>query len=190
MDTTVLLWDVRGRSGRSAANQAKLTAAEREKRWQALADADAARAFQAINDLADDPQQTVSLLAERTHAVRAPDPQLLARCLTDLDSERFEVREKAARRIEAIGELAKPALQKALAGKLSLEVRRRLEQLLAGIEPTESAEQRRTLRAIEVLEHIGTPGARRVLERLAAGAESAFLTREAKASVGRLGRRP
>jgi WD40 repeat protein len=190
MDTTALLWDVRSRTGRSAANQVKLTVAEWENRWQALADADAARAFQAINALTADPQQTVSLLGERVNAVRAPDPQLLARCLTDLDSERFGVREKAARRIEAIGELAKPALQKALAGKPSLEVRRRLEQLLAGIEPAQSAEQRQTLRAIEVLEHIGTPGARRVLERLAAGAEAAFLTREAKASVGRLGRRP
>jgi WD40 repeat protein len=185
MDSTALLWDVRGRKGRSQANPA-----EREKRWQALADADAARAFQAINALADDPQPAVSLLSERVHAVRAPDPQLLARLLADLDSERFEVREKAAEQIETVGELAKPALQKALAGKPSLEVRRRVEQLLLHIEPVHSPEQRRTLRAIEVLEHIGTPEARRVLERLAAGEENAFLTREAKASLRRLNCRP
>ncbi len=107
MDTTALLWDVRGRKGRSSANLA-----EREKQWQALADGDAALAFQAVNDLTADPQAAVSLLAERVQAVRAPDPQRLARCLANLDSDRFEVREKAAKEIEAIGELAKPACKK------------------------------------------------------------------------------
>jgi len=37
--------------------------------------------------------------------------------VVDLDSERFKIREKAGKQIEEIGELAKPALQKALGGK-------------------------------------------------------------------------
>jgi hypothetical protein len=190
MDSTALLWDLRGLKGRSQPHPAGLTATDLEKRWQALADADAERAFRAINDLADDPQPTVSLLSERVRPVRAPDPQLLARHLADLDSERFEVRENAAKKIESLGELARPALQKALAGKPSLEVRRRVEQLLANTEPAHSPEQRRALRAVEVLEHIGSPEARRVLETLATGAEAASLTREAKASLQRLNRQP
>jgi hypothetical protein len=48
----------------------------------------------------------------------------------------------------------------------------------------------RRLRAVAVLEHIGTPEARQVLENLAGGEPEARLTREAKASVARLSRRP
>jgi hypothetical protein len=45
------------------------------------------------------------------------------------------------------------------------------------------------LRAVAVLEDIGTPTARRLLEDLANGASEARLTREAKASLQRLDRR-
>ena len=44
------------------------------------------------------------------------------------------------------------------------------------------------LRAVAVLERIGTPQARRVLATLAGGAEGARLTREAQASLQRLRR--
>jgi hypothetical protein len=47
----------------------------------------------------------------------------------------------------------------------------------------------RCLRAVAVLEDLGTPAARELLEGLAAGAPEARLTREAKASLRRLGRR-
>jgi hypothetical protein len=47
----------------------------------------------------------------------------------------------------------------------------------------------RLLRTIEVLEHAATPEARQFLEKLAAGATEARLTREAKASLERLSRR-
>ena len=40
----------------------------------------------------------------------------------------------------------------------------------------------------EVLERIATPGAREVLKGLADGAPGAWLTREARAALGRLGR--
>jgi hypothetical protein len=43
----------------------------------------------------------------------------------------------------------------------------------------------RALRAVEVLERIGTDSARQALQVLAAGAASAGLTREAKAALGR-----
>jgi len=45
------------------------------------------------------------------------------------------------------------------------------------------------LRALEVLEQVGTPEARQVLTTLATGAPHARLTREAKAALDRLSKR-
>jgi hypothetical protein len=47
----------------------------------------------------------------------------------------------------------------------------------------------RTGRAIAALERIGTPAAVKLLEALAAGAESARSTQQAKAALGRLAAR-
>jgi hypothetical protein len=44
----------------------------------------------------------------------------------------------------------------------------------------------RLLRAVEALEHVGTPEARQLLEALSRGAREARLTREAQASLRRL----
>jgi hypothetical protein len=49
-------------------------------------------------------------------------------------------------------------------------------------------EQLRLSRALQALEHSRTAAARRLLERLAAGAAESWQTREAKASLGRLAR--
>ena len=55
--------------------------------------------------------------------------------------------------------------------------------------PRLSGEDLRALRAVEVLEKVGTPEARQVLEDLARGDPAAALTREARASLDRLGKR-
>ena len=78
-----------------------------------------------------------------------------------------------------------------LAGEPSAEVRRRVEELLRKLDgPMPSSGQLRDLRSVEVLEHIGTPEAKQVLQTLAKGAPEARLTQEAKASLERLTKRP
>ena len=52
--------------------------------------------------------------------------------------------------------------------------------------PVGDMEQARTLRAVEALERMGTPEARRLLDELGRGAEGARLTRDAKAALDRL----
>jgi hypothetical protein len=119
------------------------------------------------------------------------DPGRITALIADLDSDRFGVREKATAGLEGFGELAEPLLRKALAGQPSLEARRRIGRLLEKLSgPVTVPEQRRALRALEVLEAIGSPEARQVLRGLLKGAPEARLTREARGSLERLARRP
>src|SRR5688500_2248321 len=69
------------------------------------------------------------LLGER---LRSPDTveEIVRRQLLDLDSDRFAVRESASQKLKDLGMDAAPVLRQALKGKPSLEMRRRVEELL------------------------------------------------------------
>ncbi|HEV3261052.1 MAG TPA: hypothetical protein VG013_29645 [Gemmataceae bacterium] len=112
----------------------------------------------------------------------------LHRWIGELDDARFAVRAKATAALEKLGESAEPALRRALRGRLSLEQRTRVEQVLTRLEQGRP-ERLRKLRSLEVLEDIGSPQARKVLQALAGGAPEAPLTREAKVSLERLAKR-
>jgi hypothetical protein len=167
-----------------------LTAAQREAFWADLAGDNAGRAFRAIVRLADEPDQTVPLLRERLPAAKAPPAEEMRRLLADLDDERFERREAAVKRLVELDDLAHAALRETLRGKPSLEARRRIERILAGSRLSRTPDARRHLRAVRVLEQIGTRPARQVLQTLGEGAPSARLTRKAKAALRRLSRCP
>ena len=112
------------------------------------------------------------------------------RSIADLDSPRFAVRQQAAVKLGQLGDLAVPLFKDALAKQPTPEARQRLEQLLDRAEaPLASGEELRALRAVEVLERIGTPGALALLADVAKGDPAARLTRDAKASLERLSRR-
>jgi hypothetical protein len=49
----------------------------------------------------------------------------------DLDSTQFSLRDSATSELEKLAELAEPTLRNTLAGKPSVEVRRRIEPLLS-----------------------------------------------------------
>jgi WD40 repeat protein len=188
-DTTALLWAVPACGGRELSKP--LTDKELATAWDDLAAADAGRAYRSLVLLAATPQQTVLLCQQQLHAGEAADPKVLARLLADLDAGEFTVREKAFAELAALGELAEPALRQLLKGTPPPEARRRAAALLAKLDgPLESPETLRAVRAVEVLELAGTAEARQLLEKLAAGAEEARLTQEAKAAVGRLAGRP
>jgi hypothetical protein len=127
-------------------------------------------------------------LSEQLRPITAPDAPKLARLLADLGDEDFTIREKASLELDACIEAVVPALRKALEGKPSNEARRRIEGLLDNLNGW-SPERLRVLRSQEVLEHLGTPQAKELLEKLAKGAPEAKLTREAKAALERLSRR-
>jgi sugar lactone lactonase YvrE len=154
--------------------------------WKDLASDDAQVAYKALGALVAAPRRAVPFLAERLRPSAGAGPERVARLVADLSSERFRERERAFRELEALGGAAEGALRRLLAGPPSLEAARRAEALLGKLDVRHSPGRRRRLRAVEVLEHIGTPAARRVLQGLARGAAGARLTREARASLERL----
>jgi RNA polymerase sigma factor (sigma-70 family) len=183
-DTTALVWDL---SDGALNARGALTAAALDNLWADLASEDASKAYQAIWKLAASPAQTVSLLKERIQPVPHGDSVRIARFLADLDSDTFEVRDKATKELERLADSAQAALRETLAKAPSVEVRRRVEQLLAKLDGLGTkGEPLRTSRAIETLERIGTPEARQLLDKLAAGAPGAWQTREAKAAAKRI----
>jgi hypothetical protein len=188
-DTTALTWDLTRLTTPKAAPVAELPARALDALWNDLAGKDAAQAFDAIRKLSASPGQAVALLKDRVRPATPADPKRLARLLGDLDSDSFEVRRQAQSELEELGELAEAALRKALTGDPSLEVRQRVERLLDNLSGrVPQARQLRELRAVELLELIGSSEGRQLLQALAEGAPEARLTREARGAIRRLTR--
>jgi hypothetical protein len=186
-DATVLLWDVAEISKPATVAKVALTPKDLAALWTDLASSDAGKAFQAILKLSASPHDTVAYLEQRLRPVPAPDPKVVAQLFNDLDHPKFQVRDKATLDIDKLGDLAKPELQKRLAGKPSLEMRQRMEKMLAKLNgPITAPETLQLLRAVEVLERIATPEALATLRILAKGADGHRLTEEARDAISRL----
>jgi WD40 repeat protein len=160
--------------------------------WEDLAGADAARARAAISKLVEAPEQAVGLFQERLGPAK-DESERIARLIARLDDDRFAAREAASNELERLGPEAEPALRRALGRKIAPEGRRRIENLLALSMQVRDPELLRGIRAVEVLEHIATPGggptrlaAIDLLKKLASGSPDARLTREARSALGRL----
>jgi hypothetical protein len=186
-DSTVLLWDV-------APVRAKLKPMlapkpdELPALWAALADSDAAKAYPAMVALRAAGPASIAFLRPKLTPAKI-DRDAMARHIASLDAADFNAREKAQDALAKLGDLAEPALRAALNRDLTGEARRRIERVLAGLDGFEhSPERLRELRAVEVIEAVGGAEAKRVLSELAKGDADARLTRDARASLERLGR--
>jgi RNA polymerase sigma factor (sigma-70 family) len=182
VDSTTLVWDLT--PGKPAATTGDQAVAAW---WADLAGDDAARASDAAWHLAAIPGPAVTLLRQHLRPVTADDTKAARARIAELDSESFDVREKAAAELERGGTAAVPLLERALRDGPSLEAKRRVEQLLEKLGPLPaSGEPLRAWRALAVLERAGTPQAKRLLQELAAGEPDVWLTREARDALRRL----
>lgn len=157
-----------------------------EKIWTSLDTDDAASAFERMRELVSVPKETVALLDQQLRTLEPVEATVLDGLVHDLDDGDFKVRDRALRRLEELGEIAKPVLTKALVGKPSAEARKRIKELLDALDGLPSGNRLRTDRGLEPLEMIGSPEARGVLKRLAGGVPEALRTRQAKAALERL----
>jgi dipeptidyl aminopeptidase/acylaminoacyl peptidase len=189
---TLRLWKVL--AGEQAAIAELLqTAREDRLRWAVQTGEDAAVAYWAIRRFIAYPEQTLPLFRKHLHAAAPPSgppKHKIEGWVADLNSDAFAKREQAAEKLNKCGVAAEDALRRALTGKESLEVRRRVKAILEPIEQARIVQQLQEGRAVEVLEHIGTAEAQAFLEELAKGVPEARLTQEAKASLARLKKRP
>jgi WD40 repeat protein len=179
------VWDVYGQAQPAPPGEAKLSADEGERLWRDLSSPDAVVAFQAVRRSIGHPDAAVALFGERLHPVLPVDAKQVKLWIQQLDSEDFPVRDAAGRNLEKQGDQIESALREAAAARgLGLEPMRRLQDLIAKFEaPTPDRLAR--LHALEALEHIATPAAARLLEKLAVGDPGAQLTRDATAVLDR-----
>jgi WD40 repeat protein len=183
-DFTVLVWDIPAALGKDVVPPADL-----EPCWKALASDDARAANRAVWQLAKLPARSVPMLSERMRRVPRVDVGRINRLIADLDDDDFGVRTRATAALQSLGDVAEASLRKAYRAPPSEEVRRRVEELLTKLAaPVPPAGQLRLLRALAVLEEVGTPEARRLLESLADGEPDARLTQEARTVLERLAR--
>jgi hypothetical protein len=139
-----------------------------------------------VQTLAATPGQAVPFLRKRLTPVPKADGERIDRLVEDLVKGNYNTRKRAMIELRKLGPAAFPALRRAQQKGFYDELMNRLfsESANRPLPP----EQVRAVRALRVLEQIGNSEARKLLEELAAGAEEATLTVQAKAALDRLGK--
>jgi WD40 repeat protein len=186
-DHTILIW----RQARPARMQADAdeAAAKQIKMWWDELGRDLPAGQAAVAQLVAHPRQAVKWIGSEVKPASPSrtDPQRIAQLIEALDCDSFKERQEATAALEALGVLAEAQLQKVLVGKPSLETRVRVEQLLARLENVATMPERlRTMRALLVLEWIGSAEAEEVLATLRQGAAESDITQLAQAALARM----
>jgi hypothetical protein len=178
-DTTLTVWDL------DAVERRALSPITGDP-WDQLASPDPKVGLAAVRQLAADPATALTLFRKR---FAVPEPVELRRLIADLDDPRFPVRDAASKELAAAADAAEPALRKAVETSGSAEVRERVRRILRRFESVDGrlpTAHLRAVRAVEVLERIGTPGARAVLVEWVATARLTERGKQAKATLDRL----
>lgn len=176
-DSTVMVWklDVPGYA----------IAAPLADAWANLADPAPAKGVAAAHRLRLGGAKTTELLAKELAPVSLVPVERVTALVSDLNKAQFNVRQKAERELRQLGEGAVPHLRAALVMKPDADTAKRIEAILADYsdDAVPRGKPLRDLRAIAVLEQINSADARQLLKRLAAGAEHARSTREARSKI-------
>jgi WD40 repeat protein len=184
-DGTILLWSIPP----PAVPEGGLTDAAAAALWDDLAATDPATAWAAVWRLALHRGEAVRLLKTRYAPVDMPSDAELRALVRSLDSPRFRERDAATKRLASLGRAAEETLRQALKDGTPLELRRRIDVLLTALESSDwpTAADLRPVRAVAVLEVVGTADARRVLETWAKHPAERRLADEATAALARSG---
>ena len=167
-DGTGLVWDA---TPPRPASPVALNDTDRLKRWATLLTSDAEAAHRAMGELATDPAGTVAFLKAHLKPTSAPTDADLDRLIAGLGATAFADREAATRDLDTLGGLAVAPVRAKLARVSSAEVRQRLDEFLKRHDrPGRTTGARlREIRAVELLEVLGTADAKVLLAELSKG---------------------
>ncbi|MCI0739988.1 MAG: hypothetical protein L0Y72_13165 [Gemmataceae bacterium] len=190
-DCTALIWSLNGLETKKKSPVVPLQPEDLDRIWTALLSEDPSVAYPALWKLVATPELSIAWLERHLTAV-TPSEQLIRKLLVDLNSQSFQIRERATQELKGFGKIVEPALLELQANALGLEVRRRAEKILGWLkklpEDWVPAQELRAVRLVQALEYIGTKEAQAVL-RVAAGEDpSSKLAKEARAALDRLSR--
>jgi WD40 repeat protein len=167
-DENVTVWDLTGRHGKPAPADAEV-----KRAWGQLLRDEAEGGVPPVWVLAAAGPQGVAAVRDGL-AETAKTRERVKKLIAELDADAFPARQAAAAALKELGVQALPALAAAAASHPSPEVRQRAEKVVADLArggvviPPHGlvGEQLRQVRAVAVLEAIGTPDAAAVLEEM------------------------
>jgi len=175
-----------------------LPPAERERLWQLCANVDPVAAAKAVGQLCAGGDATVAFVRSELPAPTKPDPADVARLIRQLDHEEWKMREAAQGQLVAVADQVEPDLKAAFQSNPSAEVRGRLAVVFKDLErqraaaaeefeqPVRDPAVRLRLRAVRVLENIGTPNAVELLRDLANESPGTLIATSAASALRRL----
>jgi WD40 repeat protein len=170
-----LLWDLRPRKEKDKGSHP----------FDDLLSKDGPTAYRALWTLAGDPQAPARLREKLPPRRVDGRPERIALLISDLGAKEFKTRAAAMRALADLEGIARPALAGALKKNPTLEVKRRIEKLLAALDsPTDPA--LRISRAVKAMELHGGDAARKLLHDWSEGTPGLRLTEEARAAKARL----
>jgi WD40 repeat protein len=165
-----------------------LTEDQFRRQWEDLTADNGTVAYRAVSTLCQAPNQTTAFLKAHLKPVVQETPTRITQLIADLGSSQFAAREQASQELARLGMQAEAQLRKAMKETTSAEVQMRIRPLLAKLNELKEfvvrdRETLRRIRAVWVLQLLGTPEARAHLEELARGAAADRLTQEAQAAL-------
>jgi hypothetical protein len=184
-DTTILLWAARVSIKANRRPTENPTRQQLDALWRDLG-GDPPHAFDAMCLLETVPAKSVPFFQEHLPPIVEVDRARLSQLIANLDDDLFETREEATRELEKLAYVVEPELRKALAVSTSPEMRLRLQLLLNRLIGPGCVGHCQGLRSIEVLEHIGTPEAQRLLKLVTKSPLTTRFSAEAQAALERL----
>jgi hypothetical protein len=163
----------------------RLLNADLIKLWSQLRDGTVAEAYKAKWTLVADPDATTAFLGGKFVAVKRVEPEKIRIWITDLDSPKFAARESAEKNLLTSFHQTEAELRQAH-DKATGEARRRLGRILeTELGAVPSPNVLREMRAVEVLDQIGTKAALDVVRELTLGKVHFRVAREAGATLSR-----
>jgi hypothetical protein len=152
----------------SAAPAAPLDAATFRGQWMDLVSADPKVFVPAMDRLVDEGDAAVAAIRRRVAgpAIQTGQEDRIRRLIAQLDDDAYAVREQASAGLLELGTFAERALMEARAKATSPEVMARIDGVLARLTAAQGDSDRRLCRLAEVLERIGTEGARAGLSEI------------------------